>query len=1498
MEKKMCALSIVSLVALLLSSVSATEAQTILIEAEGFDNLGGWVVDQQFTDQMGSPLLLAHGLGEPVKDATTKVGFPAAGKYRVWVRTRNWVAPWKAPAAPGRFQLLIDGVPLGTIFGTKGAKWHWQDGGVVEITDKQVTIALHDLTGFEGRCDAIVFTADTDPAPPNKGERMATFRRKMLGLPDEPEDAGQFDLVVVGGGIAGTCTSISAARLGLQVALIQNRPVLGGNNSSDVRVHLGGEINLPPYPALGNIVKELDSGKRGNAQPAANYDDQKKLRVVGAEKNIHLFLNMHAFKVEKQGDEISAVIAKHIRNGKELRFAASLFADCTGDGSVGYLAGAEYRMGREGRNQTGESLAPQKPDKMTLGASVQWYSVETDKPTSFPDCPWALQFTEESCQHTTRGDWDWEMGLHRNQITEFEYIRDHAFRAIYGNWAFQKNNSRDKAKYANRKLEWVAYVGGKRESRRLLGDVILQQQDIQQQRQFPDAFVTTTWTIDLHYPDPENSRHFPGEEFRSIAKFTRIDPYPIPYRCLYSRNIENLMMAGRCISVTHVALGTVRVMRTCGMMGEVVGMAASLCKKHNASPRGVYQHHLAELKQLTKRGVGPSATVVSPGGAGPGKTTDNQAFKQAAENGHLANEGFVRCRKFVKGWLKHADPKTGLIPRNLNRDKDIWNAQDSAADNYPFMVLTAAITDRPLFEGRMLDMLRTEIKLTSRIASLPDTYSFSKQSFHDAQPDIDRIIFGASEYIKDGLLPLTEWLGPSPWCERMIGMLNDMWKHAPVETKYGRIVSTNQEINGEMLQTLSRIYWMTGEAKYLDWAIRLGDYHLLGGHHPTKDQDRLSLDDHGCEIVSGLCELYATVNFAKPAKKRAYQQPIHEMLDRILELGTDEHGLFYQSINLQAGNADQHPDELTDNWGYDLNGFYTVYLIDKTRAYRRATRKALGNLKTHYSDYKWEGGRADGYADSIEGGINLYNREPVPTAAEWLDSQTRIMWNIQKPDGIVEGWHGDGNFARTTIMYCLWKTKGLTIRPWREDVVFGAVQDGDILKISIRANKDWRGKILFDTPRHKTIMKMPLDWPRINQFPEWFTVEAKKRYTVHDLTSDSTAKYTGRQLRDGMSVECKPGAQLHLLVKPATAAGHSKPANPKELVKTVADAVLRDFPDPHQFNWGQGVLMVGMMRAYELTQDKRYLKFVRNFGNHSYRQGIGQILRKRGYCGHWGPGFAMLMLYEATRDKRYLSLSEEINQFILSEAERTRDGGLSHFNGKPQLWVDTLAMCCPVFSYLAGITNRPILQQETVSQLEIFAKHLQDPETGLFYHMWDETSGERTPSFWGRGNGWVVMSYAEVLKHEKPDSASRARIVKAFKKQLTSIVHLQDAKSGLWHTVLDAPDSYLETSASAMFLYGMAQCRNLNLMEVSCTDTIRKAWAGLAGQVDAEGRIIGVSAGTVPSGKSGYVARKVGTYPWGTGAFLLAACAYAESGLEPGIEKHPLVETSAGSVEP
>lgn len=584
----------------------------VLIEAESFSSPGGWVMDQEFADQMGSCMLLAHGMGTPVADAVTEAEISRAGKYRVWVRTRDWAAQWNAPGAPGRFQLEVNGKLLSATFGAEGARWHWQDGGMVQLAAGKAKLALHDLTGFDGRCDAILFAADPGWRPPDDGPALAALRRKALKIPAEPEDAGEFDLVVAGGGMAGCTAAITAARLGLKVALIQDRPVLGGNSSSEVRVSPGGAINLRPYPALGQIVSELDPGHQGNAQPAANYGDARKLAVVSAESNIRLFLNTHVFAVEKTGRSIASVLAREEKTSRELRFRAPLFADCTGDATLGYLAGAEFRYGRESRAETGEPLAPVTADKLVNGTSVMWYSEDAGAPSAFPETPWALQFSEESAQNAERGDWDWETGQLKDQITEFETVRDHALRAIYGNWAFQKNHSANKAKYANLRLAWVGYVGGKRESRRLMGDVILQQQDIMEQRPYPDACVTATWSIDLHEPTAKNAADFPGQEFRAVAHQIDKKNYAIPYRCLYSRSIDNLFMAGRNISVTHVALGTVRVQRTTGMMGEVVGMAAAIARRQNCTPRGVYDSHLAALKESMSRGAGLSALAPPP----------------------------------------------------------------------------------------------------------------------------------------------------------------------------------------------------------------------------------------------------------------------------------------------------------------------------------------------------------------------------------------------------------------------------------------------------------------------------------------------------------------------------------------------------------------------------------------------------------------------------------------------------------------------------------------------------------------------------------------------------------------------------------------------------------------------------------------------------------------------------------------------------------------------
>ena len=586
------------------SALIGCRNEELFVEAESFSVKGGWQVDQQFMDVMGSPYLIAHGAGVPVEDASAQLRLPGKGEWHLFVRTFNWVSPWYDGEGPGKFKVAVDGDELSETLGAAGSKWMWQYAGSFETASRNISVALKDMTGFDGRCDALYFSRVKNPELPEDVAGMRELRSRLIRNFNVPSDKGQYDLVVAGGGVAGMCAAVAAARQGLKVALIHDRPVLGGNNSAEVRVHLGGSIECGPYPNLGNMIKEFGHTKKGNAKSAENYEDWKKMSFVENEENISLFLNTHVTDLEMKDGSIEALLARNIETGELMRFSAPVFSDCTGDASVGYLAGAEWRTGRESLAETGEPGAVEVADRQVLGASVQWNSKDMGKPSPFPVFEYGKVFTEESVQKVKGGEWTWETGMLRDQVLEAERVRDHGLLVVYSNWSYLKNHSSVKEEFADRALDWVAYVAGKRESRRLVGDVVLTQNDILNEVPYEDSTCATSWSIDLHYPDPANTAFFPGEEFKAVCTQEYIEIYPIPYRCFYSKNIPNLFMAGRNISVTHVALGTVRVMRTTAMMGEVVGLAASVCHRHGCLPRDVYRTHFADLQALMEQGAG------------------------------------------------------------------------------------------------------------------------------------------------------------------------------------------------------------------------------------------------------------------------------------------------------------------------------------------------------------------------------------------------------------------------------------------------------------------------------------------------------------------------------------------------------------------------------------------------------------------------------------------------------------------------------------------------------------------------------------------------------------------------------------------------------------------------------------------------------------------------------------------------------------------------------
>jgi hypothetical protein len=520
--------------------------------------------------------------------------------------------------------------------------------------------------------------------------------------------------------------------------------------------------------------------------------------------------------------------------------------------------------------------------------------------------------------------------------------------------------------------------------------------------------------------------------------------------------------------------------------------------------------------------------------------------ERLAESAARANEAFSRCELYLASWSKITDTKSGLLPQQINAPGErLWTPENSAADNFPFMVISSRFVRPPLsaeslFSGAMIG----EKVFTIQSNSLPSAYDLNTAT--RLERNVDRLIFGASEYAKDGLVPMLEILGPGPWSERMRELVEGIFELAPVETPYGRLPSINAEVNGEMLQILCRLYWMTGKQKYLEWARRIGDaycYEVLIRHYgvPAHYYDfkshqgdgRFKARDHGCEIVSGLSLLYAIEKENGTQRAGSYYNAVKLMLERIQYLAADStSGLLYNEVDAVTGEITGH--NLSDCWGYNYYAYYTFYLATGEEKYLGYVRRVLENIH-RYRDYRWEPRSdntqsQDGYADAIEGALGLLSHLPVDSAFAWVETEIRRLFEFQKEDGSLEGWWGDGNFARTSLMYAFYKTRGSYCIPWRKDLLLAAEKTGDGLEIYLKAKKAWSGNLCFDPARHSHFLGMNTDYPRINAFPEWFTVEPLEVYLVEQKGAKAIP-VLGDNLIRGYPVTLKPGRAVRITVR-------------------------------------------------------------------------------------------------------------------------------------------------------------------------------------------------------------------------------------------------------------------------------------------------------------------------------------------------------------------------------
>lgn len=568
------------------------------IEAEDFRDYGGWRLDTQFVHLMGSAYLIAAGVGQPVADARTDVDLPKAGRWRLWVRAKNWIKEH----SPGQFNVSLGAQRSAVAFGAAPRQeWIWQSGGEFDLPKGRLRLTLHDRTGYFGRCDALLLTTDLGYQPLEKVETLTLERARLTGLSLDPADEGQYDVVVVGAGAAGCCAALASARLGASTALVQDRPVLGGNSSIELGVPINGAGSAHANARESGIIEEAGRIK-------ARYGFRKMsepFRILAEqEKNLHVFLNRRVIGAEMASPgKIAGVKAVDTLSGAMSTWRGKTFIDCTGDGWLGYYAGARYRLGRESRDEFQESLAPAKADAITMSGclmgdlALSYRAQSAGRPVRYEPPPWAAKLPPpEEFKRRIRGfaggEWWLEHEGTIDDLWDAEGARDELVRISFGYWDYIKNHWPERRHAADYALVWVPVTNGKREARRLVGDYLLNQNDVQAARMFPDRIAHGGWPLDVHHPKGIYS----GKEGPFDCN-PHVPIYSIPYRSLYSVNVENLLMAGRDLSVTHIALGTVRVQGTLATTGQAAGTAAALALRHGLTPRALGRERMGELQQ-------------------------------------------------------------------------------------------------------------------------------------------------------------------------------------------------------------------------------------------------------------------------------------------------------------------------------------------------------------------------------------------------------------------------------------------------------------------------------------------------------------------------------------------------------------------------------------------------------------------------------------------------------------------------------------------------------------------------------------------------------------------------------------------------------------------------------------------------------------------------------------------------------------------------------------